>query len=212
LGDFFSYSIARYDDVSWGTKAVAVSGAAPSSASAEARAAARRAVRGGGEGGDAGDAPSPRAAKAAAQRRAKETRERSEAALGLTNTASAAQFAAAVVVAVANFALSRFFPSYLLYLGVATSSIGFGIMFCSLVFFVGHGVCGGGGGGGARGDGCLARARALACAVGWTACAGAVVLVALAPGSASGNYAALAFGGVFAALIVGVAVPTALWG
>ena len=211
MGDFFSYSIARYDDVSWGTKAVAVIGAVPSSASAEARAAAQRAVRGGGgEGGDTGAAASPRAAKAAAQRRAKENRERSEAALGLTNTASASQFAAAVVVAATNFALSRFFPAYLLYLGVATSSVGFGIMFCSLMYFLGHGLCGSGGD--ARGGGCLARARALACAVGWTACAGAVVLVALAPDSSSGNYAALAFGGIFAALIVGVALPTVLLG
>jgi hypothetical protein len=111
-----------------------------------------------------------------------------------------------VGVAVANFALARLFPAYLLYLGFGTASIGLGIMCCSLVYFVGHGVCG------ARGGGCLTRLRALVCALAWAACAGALVVLALSPGSSAGNYAAITIAGVFGGLIVGVVIPTALWG
>jgi hypothetical protein len=77
-------------------------------------------------------------------------------------------------------------------------------MFCSLIFFFGHGICG------ARGF--LTRARAFVCAVAWVACAGALVILALSPNSASGNNAAIAIAGIFGALIVGVVLPTVLWG
>jgi hypothetical protein len=123
LADFFAYSVARYDDVSWGTKAVAATAKAPPGLAAKAATKARArasAAAGGGGGGRGASGASRRAALSQALK----TTEARESNASSTLMASIVQFVLCVAVAGVNLRM-HVVSHYLLYFGLTLSGVGY---------------------------------------------------------------------------------------
>jgi hypothetical protein len=200
LSDFFCYSIARYDDISWGTKAV--QSKAKPSASGQANRAAEKARRR--PALQAADAPAGSAA-ASGRRRAALTQglratEAQESSAHCTTVLSSAQVAVCLALAAINSGL-REVSHYLLYFGLAIGGVGYIIMTLSFCYFVPRAVCG------ARST-CVQRVNALVVFLGWCAIVGALVCVSI-PGLGLEIVGAGAFFGTYAILML-LALPHCL--
>jgi hypothetical protein len=201
LGDFFSYSIARYDDVSWGTKAVSATGRshavgglaekAAARANGRRQAQAQRVAAGSGSGrGEGGSGINRRAALSSTLRNAAAR----EASAGYTNMLSVAQLLLCLALAITNSALEYNFERYLLYLGLGLSIIGYMIMGASMLFFVSRAVCG-------ASSSCSHRANALLITAGWLVIVGALAVLATAGDGRTAELAAGVFFGTYAVLM-----------
>jgi cellulose synthase/poly-beta-1,6-N-acetylglucosamine synthase-like glycosyltransferase len=139
LADFFAYSCARFDDLSWGTKAVASTGqtlAGGAAKKAADRADARRSARA----ANGSERPvGNRRAHIAEKLRISASREASNS---WATTVSIVQVVLCLTIAVVNYAINQAFTRYLFYLGAGLSSIGFGIMSASFVYFASSACCG----------------------------------------------------------------------
>jgi hypothetical protein len=171
LSDMYSYSVARADDLSWGTKAVAgtskgstVAGSALRR-TAIARATAARA-RFGGVHVEAGTNRARQRTLRDEQRLNAAAR---EASWRSTNALTVLVVVASLSLAVVNSVLNRALQHYLLYVGAATASMGIVIMAGSFVFFTSRALFSP-----SAGDGAM-RFWALCCAAGWFVCAASVV-------------------------------------
>jgi hypothetical protein len=199
LSDFNVYSVARADDLSWGTKAVtgAVKGAAAAAAvpgrlAAHARAlAARKSQQ---------EASQTSAAELRARQRAQREEARSNAAQrelhwSTTNALAIMQVVLSLVTAVGNAVLNSRVQHYLLYVGFATASAGLFVQLCSFAYFVPRALCGRGAGSSSE------RSFALFNALCWAAAFGATVQMYLVDDRSSWPWqaAAASFAGAFAA-------------
>lgn len=182
LADFFAYSIGRYDDLTWGTKAVTSKKGASATSGVAERAAVRMRkqmsaiTEGTGGAWDSADgAPPPqkskRATVAARNLRIAFLRESTSR---TTVMLSGFQAVACLSLAVASQALEGSLRHFLLYVGAFLSSTGLLIMMMSMLFFTQRAIfsCGSGSPSFPR------RAHAFLSVAGWLTAAGCVGLLA----------------------------------
>ena len=201
LSDFNVYSVARADDLSWGTKAVtsaakgAAAAAVPGRLAAHARAlAARKSQQ---------EASQTSAAELRARQRAQREEARRNAAQreqhwSTTNALAILQVALSLTIAVANAVLNSRVQHYLLYVGFATASAGLFVQVCSFAYFVPRALCGRGAGS------CGERGFALFNALCWAAAFASVALMFMIEDRTSWQWQAAAASvvGAFAAAIL----------
>jgi hypothetical protein len=171
LADFFAYSLARYDDITWGTKAVSSSGKSGVGelATKKAESSRRRYLE---------VSSSSQAFNSSSRRQALTKQLRESTAIEenqyTTTLISFTQLALCLIVLVVNFQL-RGVAHYLLYFGLSVSIIGYIIMTASFSYFLGRAVCGCGG---ARPTVCQ-RFNALFIFLGWLTILGSVFLISV---------------------------------
>jgi cellulose synthase/poly-beta-1,6-N-acetylglucosamine synthase-like glycosyltransferase len=160
LADFFAYSVARFDDLSWGTKATPSSKAGGSGEKGRiARAAAVRKALSGQQSEASGTAMRTE------MRNMREAQRRNAAAKESmskwTNVIAVLQVFFSITIAIINFALSGAVVHYLLYAGFFTASLGLIVQFMSFCYFIPRALCGQGAGS------FLERVFAILSAIGW---------------------------------------------
>jgi hypothetical protein len=201
LSDFNSYSVARADDLSWGTKAVsgaakgAAAAAAPGRLAAHARAVAARRSQ---QEASQTSAADLRARQRAQREEARRNASQREQHWSTTNALAMLQVALSLAIAVANAVLNERVQHYLLYVGFATASAGLFVQLCSFCYFVPRAIC-------SRGAGsCGERAFALLNALCWAAALSSVVLMYLIEDRTSlmWQVAAASVVGAFAAAMI----------
>jgi chitin synthase len=201
LADFNAYSVARFDDLSWGTKATALGSAkgkaavAPGRNAAHARALAAR------------KSQQEAALTSAAEQRARQRAQREEARRNAaqreqhwasTNALSVVQVLLSLSIAVVNAELNSRIAHYLLYVGFATAAAGLFVQVCSFSYFVPRALCG-------RGAGSVSeRLFALFNALCWAVSLAAVVFLFLIEDRTSSLWqsSAFAFCGAFVAAML----------
>ena len=200
VSDFFAYSIARYDDLSWGTKAVGAGGggAAASGGDPAAAVTSHRATA---------PLPAPAAALSAVAAWATGATERlqlrdmadaRESTWRTTNALTLLQLVAFVGVIAGALLLSDMIAHFLLIVGVAMASVGALIMLLSMAYFAPNALC-------KRSAGSIGtRACNATTLFGWVGLAGALAVMfvaSTAPHAPLYHWAQVGFYGGYGALI-----------
>jgi hypothetical protein len=203
LSDFNAYSVARADDLSWGTKAVG--GAAKSTAASATL--GRRAVHARALAARKSQLEASQSSAAELRARQRATREEArrnaaqrEAHWATTNSFSLLQVLLSLAIAVANTVLNSRVQHYLLYVGFATAAAGVFVQLCAFAYFVPRAMCSAGS--------ISERLFALFNALCWLVALGATVLIYLVEDRTSSEWqaAAASVGGAFAAAMMAAAL------